>query len=400
MNKYVIVGSGPAGVNAAKKIRAVDKEGAINIFTEEPYPLYYKPRLPEVLSGEVTLDEIIIYKPEWYDTNNIHVRYETTIHDIDISNKTVITSDNNDYAYDKLLLASGGYSFVPQIEGINKKGIYTFRTVLDVISLAQTLENKKIVTIIGGGLLALEVGYNLTKLGIKVNIIEIINRLLPRQLDREGAGILQKMLEDKGFLFYLGDQVEKICGEEKVEKVRLKSGKEIETEILIVCIGVRSKIDLAKKIGLEIDRAVIVNEYMQTSLNDIWAAGDVAEYNRMVWGLWTIAMQQGTVAGANMAGVNQVYHPQLNTTTLKVTGIDLISSGIIDDENYENVILRKDKTYRKLVLDRGKIIGCILLGDITNDKRILKCIYDNINIDEYKDEILDPGFSDWKVINK
>lgn len=400
MNKYVIVGSGPAGVNAAKKIRAIDKDGTITIFAEEPYPLYYKPRLPEVLSGEVTLDEIIIYKPEWYDTNNIHVRYETTIHDIDLSNKTVITSDNNECAYDKLLLASGGYSFVPQIEGINKKGIYTFRTVLDVISLAQTLENKKIVTIIGGGLLALEVGYNLTKLGVKVNIIEIINRLLPRQLDREGAGILQKMLEDKGFVFYLGDQVEKICGEKKVEKVCLKSGKEIETEICIVCIGVRSKIDLAKKIGLEIDRAVIVNEYMQTSLNDIWAAGDVAEYNRMVWGLWTVAMQQGSVAGANMAGDSQVYHPQLNTTTLKVTGIDLISSGIIDDENYEEVILRKDKTYRKLVLDRGKIIGCILMGDITNDKQILKCISDNINVGEFKDQILDPGFSDWKLISK
>ena len=337
MNKYVIIGSGPAGVNAAKKIRAIDKEGTINIFTEEPYPLYYKPRLPEVLSGDVSLDEIIIYKPEWYDTNNIHVRYESTIHDIDISNKTVITSDNNEFAYDKLLLASGGYSFIPQIEGIKKRGIYTFRTVFDVINLVQALENKMVVTIIGGGLLALEVGYNLTKFGIKVNIIEIINRLLPRQLDREGAGILQKMLEDKGFVFYLGDQVEEICGEEKVEKVRLKSGKEIETEILIVCIGVRSKIDLAKKIGLKIDRAVIVNEYMQTSLNDIWAAGDVAEYNRMVWGLWTVAMQQGSVAGANMAGVNQVYHPQLNTTTLKVTGIDLISSGIIDDENYEKI---------------------------------------------------------------
>lgn len=400
MNKYVIVGSGPAGVNAAKKIRTIDKIGTINIFTEEPYPFYYKPRLPEVLSGEVTLDEIIIYKPEWYETNTIHVRYETTINDIDISNKTVITSDNNEFAYDKLLIASGGYSVIPRIEGIKKRGIYTFRNVLDVISLAQTLENKKVVTIIGGGLLALEVGYNLTKLGIKVNIIEIVNRLLPRQLDKEGAGILQKKLEDKGFVFYLGDQVEKVCGEDNVEKVSLKRGKEIETEILIICIGVKSKIDLAKKIGLEVDRAVFVNEYMQTSLKDIWAAGDVAEYNRMVWGLWTIAMQQGSIAGANMAGDSQVYHPQLNTTTLKVTGIDLISSGIIDDENYEDIILRRGKTYRKLVLDGGKIIGCILLGDITNDKKILKCMSDNINVSEFKDQILDPGFSDWKVINK
>ena len=400
MYQYVIIGNGPAGINAAKKIRTIDKEGAITIFTEEPYPFYYKPRLPEVLSGSVTLDEIIIYKPKWYETNNIQVRYKTTINDIDLSNKTVITSDKNEFAYDRLLLASGGYAFIPPIEGIKKRGIYTFRDIIDVINLAQALENIRAVTIIGGGLLALEVGYNLTKLDIKVNIIEIINHLLPRQLDREGAGILQKMLEDKGFVFHLGDQVEKVCGEDEVEKLILKSGKEIETGILIIGMGVRSKIDLAKKIGLEIDRAVIVNEYMQTSQNDIWAAGDVAEYNQIVWGLWTVAMLQGAVAGANMAGVNQVYHPQLNTTTLKVTGIDLISSGIIDNDNYEKVILRKDKTYRKLVIDEGKILGCILMGDSTNDKQILKCMFENINVGEYKDKILGPDFSDWEFLNK
>lgn len=390
MKKYVITGNGPAGINAAKKIRSIDKEGSISVFAEEAYPLYYKPRLPEVLSGEVTLDEIIIYKPEWYESNNIQVKYRTTVNGIDILNKTIATSDKQNVPYDKLLLASGGYAFLPPVEGIDKKGVFTFRSPADVENLIQNVKNKNAATIVGGGLLALEVGYNLTKLGIKVNIIEIIDRLLPRQLDQEGAVILQKTLEDKGFVFYLKDQLEKVCGNNGVEKVILKSGKEINTGALIVCIGIRSKIDLAKKTGIEIEKAVVVDEYMRTSADDIWAAGDVAEYNRMVWGLWAVAMRQGNVAGANMAGENLIYYPQSNTITLKVTGIDLISSGIIDDDKYEKIVFKKDKIYRKILIDKGKIVGCILLGDITNDKKILKCMSDGDNIENYKNEIINP----------
>ena len=399
MKKYVVIGNGPAGINAAKKIRSIDKEGSITVFAEEVYPLYYKPRLPEVLSGEVTRDEIIIYKPEWYESYNIQVKYGTTVHGIDIPNKTIATSDKQNVAYDKLLLASGGYAFLPPVEGIDKKGVFTFRSPSDIEGLIEYIKDKSAVTIVGGGLLALEVGYNLTKLGVKVNIIEIIDRLLPRQLDQEGAGILQKLLEDKGFVLYLGHRVEKVCGNDRVEKVILQSGKEINTEVIIVCIGIRSKIDLAKKAGIEINKAVVVDEYMRTSADDIWAAGDVAEYDKMALGLWTIAMQQGAVAGANMAGATQIYKPQPGTTTLKVTGINLISSGIIEDKNYEKVIVRKDKTYRKLVLDRGKISGCILIGDITNDKHIVKCMASGIDIENYKDKILDPNFNDWDLLN-
>ena len=399
MKRYVVIGNGPAGINAAKRIRSIDKEGSITVFAEEAYPLYYKPRLPELLSGEAVLDEIIIYKPEWYESNNIQVKYRTAVNGIDISKKTIATSDRQNVPYDKLLLASGGYAFLPPVEGIDKKGVFTFRSSADVEGLLQDIKNKNKVTIVGGGILALEVGFNLTKLGVKVNIIEIIDRLLPRQLDREGAGILQKLLEDKGFVFYLEDQLQTVCGNDSIEKVTLKSGKEINTEVLIVCIGIRPKYDCAKKTGIEIEKAVVVDKYMRTSADDIWAAGDVAEYNRTVWGLWTVAMQQGSVAGANMAGDIQEYHPQLNTTTLKVAGIDLISSGIIDDKDYEKIILRKGKTYRKLVLDKGKIIGCILMGDSTNDKQILKCMSDNSNVGEFKEKILDPDFIDWELIN-
>jgi len=400
MSKYVIIGNGIAGISAVRKIRSIDKLGSITLLSQEPYPFYYRPRLPEIISGEVTLEEITIHKPAWYESNKINAKYTTSVDDVDTSRKLVITSDRQELAYDKLLLASGGIPFVPPIPGADKKGVHTFRTADDALRLLNSLRGIKSVTIIGGGLLALEVGFNLTKLGITVHIIEMIDRLLPRQLDYEAAGILQKALEEKGFVFHLAEQVDKIDGAASAERVLLKSGKSIPAEAVILCIGVRSKLDLAKKTGVAIEKAVVADDQMRTSINDIWTAGDVAEHKGIVWGLWNIGQQQGTVAGANMAGASMQYQPQPNTTSLKVTGIDLISSGIIDDKNYDKTAYRKDKTYRKLVLDNGKIVGCILLGEVTNDKQILKCMSDGININAYKSEILDPDFRDWDFLER
>ncbi len=395
MVKYLIVGNGPAGINCAQRIRNLDKSGSIIIVTDEIYPFYYKPRLPEVLCNEVSLEKIYMRKPEWYKSNNIQVKYNTSAVEIYASSKAVKTSGGESIPYNKLLLACGGSPFIPNMPGTNKSNIHTFRTASDVKIIAAQIKDKKEVTIIGGGLLALEVGYSIIKLGLKVTVVELIPRLLPRQLDEEGAVVLKRQLEDKGFLFQLGHQVEKVVDCNDIQRVVLNNKEEILSGYILVCAGIRSQTELAKNSGIEVNRGIIVDEYMRTSINDLWAAGDAAEYMGKIWGLWTVAMLQGDIAGMNMAGNEHPYIEQLNTTKLKVTGIDLISAGIIDDTNYERVTFKEDSVYRKLVISKGKAVGCILLGDITNDKNLLRCVSEGLNIENHKENILKPSFNDW-----
>jgi nitrite reductase (NADH) large subunit len=388
--RYIIIGNGVAGTSAAAHIRKIDSNGQITILSEEAYPFYTKIRLPEFLSGEVDEQKLIIRKSEWYRELKIELLLDTGVSGIDIDKKTVLTAGGN-MAYDRLLLATGGISFVPPIPGADRKGVFTLRTLADAIAIRAFAQpaNKRVL-LIGGGVLGLEAGNGLRKAGHTITVAEVFPRLLPRQMDHDGASILQSRMEQLGFQFYLGAQSKEIIGNDAAEGLILNDGTCITCDMVIISAGVRPNAVLAKALGLKIEKGVIVNDRMSTGIPDVYAAGDLIQHNAVFYGLWPAAEKQGAIAGINMAGGDAVYHGTTISNRLKVIGINLVAAGDIDAEGKKKSIVLKDRDsfiYKKLVLDQNSITGTILYGDITDSRKILNAIENRTDISGMKKDL-------------
>ncbi len=402
MNRYLIIGNGVAGARAAVKIREADSKGEIRIFTEEAYPFYYRVRFPEYVAGEVTIQNLTIHNKEFYQNKNILLHLEEPITGVNVQKKEVTSQKGNTYAYDALLMATGGNAFVPPIKGTEKKGVFTLRTMSDAISMKEFSGTVRQAILIGGGLVGLETGGALLRRGIKVAVIEYNPRILPRQMDPEGAKILQKKMESMGFSFFLNGQSEEILGEETAEGLRLKDGRTVEGQMVIISAGVRPNIKLAQAIGLETKNGILVSDRLETKMGGIFAAGDVAEHRGRVYGIWPAAQRQGEIAGVNMSGGNSLYEGTVVSNTLKVVGIELTSAGDIDAEGKLECVVKSDLekcVYCKVAFKEDKVVGCILLGEVKAKSEVLNAVEGNIDIRQIKDTFLKEGF-DFKNLNE
>jgi len=373
MKKYLIIGNGVAGTTAAENIRKHDRNGSITMLTDEDTPFYYRIRLNELVSGDIGEKDLLAKKPEWYEKEKIDLLTNTRATGADPAKRLVFTMDRQQFPYDTLLIAAGSHSFVPPIAGAHKKGVFTLRSIRDAREISAWAKTAKDVVLIGGGLLGLESGNAFRKLGKRITVVEFFPRLLPRQLDTDGAKRLQEIMEGMGFSFRLGAKTREIAGEEKVSAVVLEGGENLRADMVIISAGVRPNMELAEALGLEHDKGIKVDEHMQTSNSGIFAAGDVAEFKGIPYGIWPAAMEQGKIAGANMAGGDEVYSGTTMSTTLKVVGIDLASAGEIDAENrFESKVMTDGRAYKKIVIDDNRIIGCIMLGDTKAFNRVTK----------------------------
>jgi nitrite reductase (NADH) large subunit len=395
MTNYLIIGNGVAGNAAAENIRKSDPEGKIAIFSREDRPFYYVPALPEYLAGEKNADQIIIHARSWYDQHRIDLHIATPVTKIDAAQKVVETDKGERFAFDKLLLATGGKSFIPPMQGADSPGVFTLKTLADADRLKDAAARAKTAVLIGGGLLGLEAGNGLRKLGLKVIVVEFFPRLLPRQMDVPGAAILQSQMEEMGFTFHLGATTEEILSTLSGLQVCLKSGEKIEGDLVLISAGVRPDLSLAQALGLEVDKGVKVVDTMKTSRDDIYAAGDLIEHRGRLYGIWPAAMEQGKVAGAAMAGHAATYAGTLPSNVLKVVGIDLVAAGDIDADGKLEAIIHQDKTkktYRKLVIQDNRLVGAILLGDIRGSGAIETAIQKKKDISALKSELAQPDF--------
>ena len=387
--RYLIIGNGVAGTTAAENIRANDPNGQIVIVTDEDIPFYYRIRLNDCLAGEISEQQLIAKKDQWYLDKNIELMLNTRITGADPAAKTVRTANQETLPYDKLLVAIGSHPFVPPIQGSEKNNVHTLHTIRDVRKIALSCRECTRVVLIGGGLLGIETGFALNKLGKEVTIVEFFPRLLPRQLDTEGAKRLCSMLEKMNFSFRLGAVTKEITGTTDAEGVLLENGELLPAQTVIVSAGVRPNLELAEMLGLDFDKGIKVDEYFRTSQPDIYGAGDAIEFNGMTFGLWIAAQEQGKLAGMNMAGQKSSYQGTVLSSMLKVAEIDLASAGNIDAENqYESKVVDTPETYKKVVLEDDRVIGCIMLGDRKNFNRISKAISTQENISKDLDELL------------
>jgi len=393
MKRYVIIGNGTAGASAIGEIRARDKDGSIVVFTCENHPYYYRPRLPDYIAGEISLDRFIMHQLSQYEKWDVDLRLGEAVCAIDPVKKEVQGEKSGTVQYDELLIATGSNSFLPPVKGNDKAGVFTLRTIADADAIIAAAKKAKLAVLVGGGLLGLEAGRALVGLGLKVEVVEYMGRLLPRQLDDEGARGLRKELEGMGFSFHLAAKAQEITGGDTVRGLVLEDGSRIDCELVLFSAGVRPKLELARSAGIEVDKSVKVDKHMRTSVPGIWAAGDVAEFEGQPCGVWPVAMAQGKVAGASMAGELREYVPQIPGMSLKVAGIDLISAGNIDAENIgTSKRFVSGKVYRKIVLKEDVIKGVIFLGSSAGAKECITAMNKGQRLGPLVEELGSEGF--------
>jgi nitrite reductase (NADH) large subunit len=311
---------------------------------------------------------------------------------IDKTTKVVKTAIGKEIRYDKLLIATGANAFVPPIPGADKMGVFSLRRIKDGLAIKEFCQNgPKNVLIIGGGVLGLEIGFALKRSGNSITIVEALPRLLPRQMDPDGAEVLKRQLESLGVKFYIGVKTQEITGSEHVNGVVLDSGDNIECDFIIISAGIRGDLTLANQLGLSVDRGLVVSDDLRTDDPDIFGAGDGVIHNGRLYGIWPASETQGKIAGKNMTGGAEEYNGTTPSNILKVAGIDLVSIGDIDAENNHESIVKKDSQnyiYKKLVIKDSMIIGAILYGDKKDWLKIKRAIDNKLDIKEIKTDLI------------
>jgi len=371
--RHIIVGNGVAGITAAIEL-ARRQAGEIEIYTSERHPYYFRPRLPYFLAGEISQEDLYVHPPSWYEKKGIEVHLGARVIRLMPDQKRILLADGTEVPYDCLLLATGSAPFVPPLEGTDRKGVFTLRTLDDALAIKEYASRCREAVVIGGGLLGLEAARGLKVLGLAVTVLEFSPRLLPRQLDDEGAAIFRRLIEGLGIRVALNADARAILGNGEVSGAVLRDGREFPAQMVLITAGVRSNTDLATEAGLPVDRGVVVDECMATGAPDIYSAGDVASFRGRSWGIIPVAQAQAVVAAANMAGDNALYEEVVPSNTLKIVDIDLTSAGTVVPEGEGFVEIRRAApeagTYKKLVLKDDTLAGAIVIGDKALAKRL------------------------------
>lgn len=374
----VIIGGGVAAVNAADTISSRNKKARITIVSKEKYLPYYRTRLTEILDNDIPMERLEIKKQSWYDERNIRLMLGEEVVSILPEEKNVVLVNGKKLKYDSLVIASGARCFVPPFENKDLENVRVIRELAETYEIIKTAKKSKNTVVIGGGVLGLETAWGLKNLGLNVTILEVMPRVLPKQLDEKGSNLLQKMIKEANIDILTGVKIKGFTGDKKVEKVILEDGRELTADLVIVSAGIIPNKEFVLSSGIAVNRGIIVNEKMETSLKNIYACGDIAEFNGKIIGLWQVAMEQGKVAGANICGDEKVYNEQIQPLNFEGMNTQLLSIGCIkpECECCEVVIdYNGDKnTYRKFFFDHEKIVGALLVGDTAKSVAIMKAV--------------------------
>jgi len=364
--RFVIVGGGTAGIAAAQKLRSLAPASSITLLEAEAVPHYLRPGLIEVLAGKKEFSEITPYSRDWFEKRGIDYRLGEAAVSLDPARREVFLSSEKAIPYDRLLLALGAEPIRPGIPGVDLPGVFTLRTAADVERIRTWAAGRKRGVVLGGGWLGLEAAYALRNMLEEVFVLDRGPWPLPRQLDREGGQVLTSLLRDKGLEIVGETEASEIQGESEVREVVLSSGKRIPADLVLIAIGVRPRIGLAQDAGIATNRGIVVNDFLETSAPDIYAAGDVAEWQGRLYGIIPAAREQGLIAAQNMVEPKSARYAGTNPIQrLKVAGVDLLCLGETQPTggSFLEEKFREEGRYLKLVLDgERRLRGAVAIG--------------------------------------
>ena len=345
-----------------------------------------------MLAGEKTLDEIMLNGPEWYAENGIRLVSGNPVVEIRRGRREVVAADGMVCPYDRLILATGSNPFRLPVAGVDLPGVITFRDIADVNAMLDASGQGGRAVVIGGGLLGLEAANGLSKQGMDVTVVHLLDTLMDRQLDPSAANLLRESLVQRGLHFEMGAQTEAILGESRVEGLRFKDGREIPADIVVMAVGIRPNVDLAKSAGLYCERGIVVNDTMQTYDPRIYAVGECVQHRGATYGLVAPLFEQGKVLANHLAQLGIArYEGSVTSTKLKVTGIDLFSAGdFVGDEETEELVFRDDArgVYKRVVLRENRICGAVLYGDTLDGSWYFQLMRDGTNVSDMREHLL------------
>ncbi|MCI0508254.1 MAG: nitrite reductase large subunit NirB [Gammaproteobacteria bacterium] len=391
--KLVLIGNGMAGVRTLEELLKVDADKyTITVFGAEPYGNYNRILLSPVLAGEKTVNDIMLNDEQWYADNGITLHKGKKVIDIDRRGRKVFASDGTTAEYDRLILATGSNPFIIPVPGSNLHGVVSFRDIHDVDTMLAASREFKNAVVIGGGLLGLEAANGLMRQGMNVSVVHLPPTLMERQLDTEAGRMLQKSLEDRGMKFLMNADTQAILGTDKVTGVRFKDGSEVAADIVVMAVGIRPNIELAKKAGIYCERGIVVDDTMLTYDPRVYAVGECVQHRGQAYGLVAPLFEQARVCANHLAQLGYSrYLGSVTSTKLKVTGIDLFSAGnFIGDDSTENIIMKDVArgVYKKIVLKNNRIQGAVLYGDTVDGAWYFQLLRDNTDISDIRDHLM------------
>jgi NAD(P)H-nitrite reductase large subunit len=395
----VIIGTGGAGTSAIQTIRSVDEKCKITAISKEKYMPYSPCSLPYLLGGEIEEKNIFRVGKDFYKRNKVKPLLGKTVSKIVPKEKAVLL-DGGKVKYDKLLVATGSNPLKPPIPGINLKGVYALGNLTDAKRIMKWIgKGSKNAVVLGAGFIGIECAIALRRLGLKVSVFEMLDSVLPKMLDEDMSLEVKKILEKEGIRFHLGKQVSKIVGNGKVKGV-VSGKKRAACDTVVLGIGVRPNIEFLKGSKIKTNMGVLVNDHLRTSVKDIYAAGDIVEAEDKIRGskwvnaIWPNAVEQGRIAGYNIAGVRKQYEGLESINILDIYGVPVLSIGMpafeLKDFDVEKV--KTNRSMKKLLLRDGKVVGVQMVGAIRNSGYFLGLAKKGVDVEEVRDRLLDDRF--------
>ncbi|MDO8941462.1 MAG: FAD-dependent oxidoreductase [Methylicorpusculum sp.] len=394
--KLVVIGNGMAGMRTVESlIESAPDLYDITVFGAEPYGNYNRILLTPVLYGEKRVDDIMIHDFAWYHKHGItlYCGPGKTVVDVDREKQIVIARDGTQAYYDKLLIATGSVPLILPIPGRDADGVMSFREIADVEAMIEKSETRQHAVVLGGGLLGIEAANGLQQRGMNVTVVNRAGHLLNRQLDDQAGAMLKKQLESKGLSFKLGCTINNIIAfEGHISQVELSDGSVLQADLLIMATGILPNMMLARHIGLDCDKGIVVDDSLRTSDPAIYSVGECVQHRGELFGLVAPVYEQAKVCAQHLAHKKApVYQSLQPATRLKVTGIDLFSAGDFTGEAGAEQIVFIDPAlniYKKLIIKNSLIAGVLLYGDTADSAWYLDLLKNKIDISPLRDGLI------------
>ena len=401
----LVLGAGGAGISAVQAIRSANKNIDITIVSNEDCLPYSLCSLPDFISDQISMEVLNRLDSDYFTKNNINFIMGKEAIKVNSSKKIVHLKNNSKnktdetLGFDKLLIAIGSKPIIPKISGLNKKEVYIVSNLESCKSIVKGLKKAKKISVIGGGFVGIEIAQAINLIKKEVYVIESLDQILANIFDKEIADIAKEKLEKIGINFILNNTVKEIIDDDKVEGLKLEDGT-LDCDMVLLTVGVKPNIQIVKDSNIKTNQGIIVNEFMETNIKDIFAAGDVAESFDCIYGkpglkaTWSNAVEQGHVAGLNIVGKKCKYPGFQSYNIVHINDIPFLSMGNVTNlpKNCTELISKGFNSIRKVFIQNNRVLGIEFYGDMTNSGQLFSLINKESNIKEYREKLLSNYF--------